>query len=88
MRQYDPCVLWTLATDTGPEPPGTPMIGNWLDTWIPRLLKLLGLVGVALSIVQAASSNFDPILFGGSLTAASGGYLGDALNAVKTGKNG
>jgi len=63
------------------------MIGNWLDTWIPRLLKLLGLIGVALSIVQSSSGNFDPILFGGSLTAASGGYLGDAINAAKSSKS-
>jgi hypothetical protein len=40
---------------------------------------------MAVSIVMAAIGSFQPALFGGSLMAASGGYVGDALNALKNG---
>jgi hypothetical protein len=61
-------------------------VGSWLDSWTPRILKLLGLAGMAVSIVMGALGSFQPILFGGSLTAASGGFVGDALNVLKQGK--
>jgi hypothetical protein len=57
--------------------------GAWIDAWIPRLLKLAGVGGVVLSMVLAAQGQFIPILFGGSLVAASGGYVGDALNSAR-----
>lgn len=60
------------------------MLGPWLDSWTPRILKILGLAGVALSLVQvAAGGEFQPILFGGSLGAASGGSLITAAQASK-----
>jgi hypothetical protein len=63
--------------------------GRWLDEWTPRLLKILGLLGMLLSLVAyVITKQFEPILFGGSLTAASGGYLGDAVNALKQAKPG
>lgn len=62
---------------------GGRLVGTWLDLWIPRLLQILGLLGVALSIVQAGFGEFQPVLFGGCLTAASGGFLGNALRASK-----
>jgi hypothetical protein len=58
--------------------------GAWLDAWTPRLLKLAGIGGIILSMVLAAQGAFQPILFGGSLVAASGGYVGDALNSART----
>lgn len=72
------------------EPSQRARAGQWLDDWIPRLLKILGLVGMLLSLVAfVMTKTFEPILFGGSLTAASGGYLGDALSALsKAGKPG
>lgn len=54
-----------------------------LDDWTPRLLKLFGLAGVAMSLVLAGFGQFIPVLFGGSLMAASGGYVGDALVSLK-----
>lgn len=63
--------------------------GAWLDEWTPRLLKILGLVGMVMSLIAfAITKQFEPILFGGSLTAASGGYLGDAVIALKQAKPG
>lgn len=60
------------------------MVGAWLDQWIPRLLQILGLVGVALALIQfAVSGEFQPLLFGGSLGAASGGSVIDAARASK-----
>lgn len=65
----------------------TSVVGEWLDRWTPRLLKLLGLLGFVVSLVgYVVTKTFEPVLFGGSLTAASGGYVGDALNALKQGK--
>ena len=58
-------------------------VGEAFDAWFPRVLKVTALIGFALSIAQAALGEFNPVLFGGSLTAASGGFLGDALNAIK-----
>lgn len=57
-----------------------------IDVWIARTFKIFGLGGVGLSIVLFPLGKFDPIFFGGCLTAASGGYLGDALHALKPGK--
>lgn len=59
------------------------MLGRWLDAWIPRLLKLLGLAGVGLSIYLATKDAFDPVLFGGSLTAASGGFVADIASTLR-----
>jgi hypothetical protein len=59
---------------------------TWLDAWTPRLLKLLGLTGFAMSLILAGVGQFNPALFGGSLMAASGGYVGDALHSLKAGR--
>lgn len=61
-------------------------IGPAFDAWTPRLFKALGVVGVAVSIVQALVGEFNPVLWGGSLAAGSGGFVGDALVALKSGK--
>ncbi len=60
--------------------------GVWLDEWIPRFLKVLGLGGIAMSLGLYPFGLFDPVLFGGSLGAASGGFLGDAFKATRQGK--
>lgn len=65
------------------EPQKRRSIGSALDAWLPRVLKLLGLVAFAMSIVAFALGEFNPTLFGGSLVAASGGYVGDALHALR-----
>lgn len=57
--------------------------GTGLDAWTPRLLKLLGLIGFGMSLVLASVGQFNPALFGGSLMAASGGYVGDAIHSLK-----
>lgn len=63
--------------------------GAWLDRWTPRVLKIFGLAGFAMSLAAfAITGRFEPTLFGGSLMAASGGYLGDAFNALRQGKPG
>lgn len=54
-------------------------LGNAFDAWTPRVLKLLGLAGIAMSLVLAGVGQFIPVLFGGSLMAASGGYVTDAF---------
>jgi hypothetical protein len=68
------------------DPSSRRSVGATLDAWLPRILKLLGLVAFAMSIVMAALGQFNPSLFGGSLVAASGGYVGDALHALRPGK--
>lgn len=68
---------------TEPETPGR-RIGAAFDAWTPRVLKALGLVGFAVAIAMPVlGGEFIPVLFGGSLMAASGGVVGDALNALK-----
>lgn len=61
-------------------------LGAWVDAWTPRFLKVLGASGIAVSIVLFPFGKFDPLFFGGSLTAASGGYFTDALHALKPGR--
>lgn len=57
--------------------------GVWLDRWIPRVLKVLGLAGFALVlIVYAQTRTLEPVLLGASLAVASGGYLKDAARAM------
>lgn len=62
-------------------------IGAAVDAWTPRVLKVLGLIGFGAAITTPMLGGaFDPTMFGGSLIAASGGYVGDALNALKSDK--
>lgn len=75
-------------SDTGPEHRRAHGgMGSAFDEWAPRVLKALGLVGFGVAIVMpVVGQPFLPALFGGSLVAASGGYLGDAYNALKPDK--
>lgn len=60
--------------------------GATFDAWYPRVLKIVGLAGVGLSLVMWTIGQFNPVVFGGCLTIASGGFVGDALSALKSGK--
>ena len=73
------------------EPQNSPLtrwqrIGPWFDRNTPRTLKLIGLVGMTVSIVMAPFGLFIPVMFGGSLMAASGGYVTDAFQVLRQGK--
>lgn len=58
-------------------------LGHWLDSWIPRVLKVLGLVGFGLALVLAGKGDFQPFLLAASLVAATGGYAKDVLSVLK-----
>lgn len=63
-------------------------MGPAFDAWAPRVLKALGLIGFGVAIAMpVVGQPFLPTLLGCSLVAASGGYLGDALTALKPDKS-
>lgn len=72
-----------MGTPRNPDGARPDRLGTLVDAWTPRLLKLLGLGGFALSLVLAGLGAFNPVLLGASLTAASGGFVGDALKSSK-----
>ena len=60
--------------------------GATFDAWYPRTMKLVGLAGVVSSLILWPFGLFNPVVFGACFTLASGGFVGDALSALKPGK--
>lgn len=58
-------------------------LGATFDAWYPRVMKIVGLSGVVACGVLWAMGLFNPVVFGACFTLASGGFVGDALSALK-----
>lgn len=78
-----------LIEASEPRPSRSKLAQAFLTGWMAVVFQMLGLIGVAVQIVMMVVGGvaaFEPVFFGGSIGAASGGTLANAYSLAKKGK--